>query len=229
MKKIFLFIPSLLFSLSTSPGDFPIARVLSRGEFKFGIRFQKLGGLLFSLDAAILDRFSMGIRYGGTGIVGDGDINFYPMPGVNISYLLIEESYFIPAVLFGIETQGFDEYIDGSERYFVKSRGIFLSITKELPVLAGLVLNGGLNRTFETNDERNGLDVFSSIIIKFSPEFNIFSEYALGFNDPLHDKGIFNTGISFNLEDQFFFSFMFRDLFSDRAIRTFYVGYKGYL
>jgi len=226
---MFLFIFSLVFSLSASPFDFPIARVLSRGEFNFGIRFQKLGGLLFSLDAAIFDRFSMGIRYGGTGIVGDEDINFYPMPGINISYLLIEESSFIPAFLLGVETQGFDEYIEESERYFVKSRGIFLSITKEFPFLAGFILNGGISRTFETKDEKNGLDLFSSVIIKFSPEFSIFSEYALGYNDPLHDKGIFNTGISFNLENQFFFSFMFRDLFSHRAIRTFYVGYKGYL
>ncbi len=227
MKKIFLFIPSFLFSLSTSPGDFPIARILARGEFKFGIRFQKEGGILFSLDAAILDRFSMGIRYGGMEIVGNRDINFYPMPGVNVSYLLIEESSLIPALLFGIETQGFDEYIDGSDRYFVKSRGIFLSVTKNF--FAGLSLTAGVNRTFETRDEKNGMDAFSSLILNFSPEFGIFTEYAFAFNDPLHNKGIFNTGVSFNLEDKFFFSFIFRDLFSYKEIRTFYVGYKGYL
>ncbi len=229
MKKIIFFIfPVYLFSLSTSPGDFPIAKNLSRGEYKFGIRFQKKGGLLFSLDAAILDVFSIGIRYGGIGIVGDEKaIELYPSPGVNVSYLLLEESSFLPSMVLGIETQGFDEYTNG--RYFIKSKGIFFVITKTLPVLAGFLITCGINRTFETSDEKNGMDIFSSIIFKFSPEFSIFGEYAFAFNDPTHNNGIFNTGISFNLEEQFFFSFTLRDLLSERSIRTFYVGYKGYL
>ncbi|MEO0283958.1 MAG: hypothetical protein ABIN17_02670 [candidate division WOR-3 bacterium] len=229
MRKFLFIFPSILFSLSLSPGDFPFAKILSRGEFKFDIRFQKKGGLLFSLDASILDKFSFGLRYGGLGIVGDQKVEFYPFPGINVSYLLIEESIYLPSVLLGIETQGFDEYFELTERYFVKSKGIFLAISKDLNILRGFILNGGINRTFETKDEKNGMDVFSSLILNFSPEFSIFSEYSFGFNDPIHKKGIFNAGVLFNLQDQFFFSFSFRDLLSDNHIRTFSVGYKGYL
>ncbi len=229
MKKFLFIFPSLLFSLSLSPGDFPLAKNLSRGEFKFDIRFFKKGGLLFSLDAAILDKFSFGLRYGGIGVVGDEKMDFYPLPGINVSYLLLEESTYLPSILLGIETQGFDEYFEVTERYFIKSRGIFLAISKELNILSGFILNGGVNRTFETKDERNGMDVFSSLIFNFSPEFSIFSEYSFGFNDPIHNKGILNAGILFNLQDQFFFSFSFRDFLSDNYIRTFSVSYKGYL
>ncbi|MEN3044106.1 MAG: hypothetical protein ABDH37_02670 [Candidatus Hydrothermales bacterium] len=229
MKGLFLVTPAILFSLGISPCDFPLARNLSRGEYKFDVRFYGSGGILFSFDAAILDKFLIGLRYGGTGIVGSEGVKFNPAPGVNVSYLMLDESRYVPSMMVGIETQGFDHYIESSERYFIKSRGLYLCVSKEFPFLSGLILNGGINRTFETKDEKNGLDLFSSLIFNFSKEFGIFFEYALGYNDPLHKEGIFNSGISFNFIDQFFFSFSFRDLLSDSYTRTFQVGYRGYL
>ncbi|MEN3045948.1 MAG: hypothetical protein ABDH49_03045 [Candidatus Hydrothermales bacterium] len=229
MNKLLLVIPVSLFSLSVLPCDFPIAKNLARGEYKFDIRFYNDGGLLFSIDAAILDKLSIGLRYGGTGIIGYGKVRFNPAPGVSISYLILEELEYWPSAILGIETQGFDHYIEDNERYFIKSRGLYLCISKEFPVLSGFILNGGLNRTFETKDEKSGFDIFSSLILNFSPEFSFFLEYALGYNDPLHTKGILNSGVSFNLINQFFFTFSFRDLLSDTYMRTFQVGYKGHL
>lgn len=208
--------------------DFPVGRILSRGEFELGIRFQKKGGLIFSFNAAFLERFNIGVSYGGMGIVGELDMVGYPQPGVFLSFLLVEETGFVPAFVAGINTQGYDESEGG--RYFVKSRGVYLCVTKEIPVFNGFLITGGINRTFETVDESNGLDLFGSVILNFIPEFSIYSEYSFGFNDPLHPNGILNIGTIFSFEDQFFFSFSIRDLLlRERLNRVFYVGYKGYL
>jgi|Deesub1362B_J571_1020462.scaffolds.fasta_scaffold00330_11 hypothetical protein len=213
-----------------SIGDVPTAYTTPRGSYEMNLRIQKEGGLLLKMETSITDYLSIGISYGGINIIGMEDPEFYPLPGVHFKYMAVYEGRFFPALSFGISTQGFDRYLDDSDRYEVKSKGAFVALSKSFYGMGGIILNGGANYTFERKDVENGLDVFSSIQLFFAPEFAIFSDFTFGFNDNYNENGLLNIGAEFSFEDLFFLRISFRNVLNrDYMNRTIEIGYRGSL
>ncbi|KAF0138462.1 MAG: hypothetical protein FD122_3784, partial [Stygiobacter sp.] len=106
--------------------DIPTAGILKRGSVAFDGNFFQDGGVMFGIYVGALEKLTMGVSYGGVGIIGKSPASMQPLPGVMVKYRIIDESSAMPAIALGFDSQGKETYIDTLERFTIKSRGIFI-------------------------------------------------------------------------------------------------------
>ncbi|NOZ56468.1 MAG: hypothetical protein GXO73_06735, partial [Calditrichaeota bacterium] len=78
--------------------DTPTAGMLERGQVEFDLRLFPVGGVLAGVNVGLAREFLIGLSYGGLNVIGYGDVNWYPRPGVHARLRLIDESFLLPAV-----------------------------------------------------------------------------------------------------------------------------------
>ncbi len=167
--------------------DTPTAGLLKRGAFAMDVDFFQEGGMTVGLTAGALDRLNFGISYGGTGIIGDGDIAMQKLPGVNVKFRLFDETMVMPAVALGFDSQGKEPYIDSMQRFTIKSRGFYAAASKNYLFMGNLSIHGGTNYSLENKDGNKNMDFFVGAEKSLGPDISLLSEYDFGLND--------NTGI----------------------------------
>ncbi|MFQ5729853.1 MAG: hypothetical protein ACE5GN_05795, partial [Waddliaceae bacterium] len=86
--------------------DLPTAGTLERGSFSIDLRMYNNGGLIGGVAVGISPRFMFGLSYGGENIIGEGDVNWNPNPGIQARFRVIDESFASPAVTIGFSSQG---------------------------------------------------------------------------------------------------------------------------
>jgi len=67
----------------------PTVAALDRGAFLTDLRFTTNGGVLIGATVGLTERFSMGLSYGGSNIIGNQNIIWNPQPGVSVKYRMI--------------------------------------------------------------------------------------------------------------------------------------------
>lgn len=201
--------------------DVPTAGTLARGSFNATIRAYPQGGLLGGIDVGITDRMMIGMAYGGTNLIGEGDINWNPQVGVNVRYRLFEEALSFPAFLIGYDSQGYGGYIDSTKRYAEKSRGLFLAVSKNYSFLGTLGVHGGLNYSFETGDKDRDVNLFVGFDKGINPELALVMEYDFALNDNDDKsigsgKGYLNAGIKWIFAGQMNIEFLVRNILKNQ-------------
>ena len=177
--------------------DSPTAGLIAKGRFGIDLRLFPDGGMLGQMNAGVLKRVSIGISFGGTHLIGDEKIDWYPRVETAARYRLIEESQGLPAVTIGFETQGFGRYRDG--RYQVKSKGLFCAFSKNYASGFGQVgWHGGVNFTREDRDD-GGPSGWAGIDKRINEELTLVGEYDFGLDDNADNslgsgKGYLNLG-----------------------------------
>ncbi len=189
--------------------DQPFLDVPEHGEFTIQLRFGPGGEILGFFDVGVFDRFSFGISYGASNLIGAGDPEFYEIPGVQIKAVVIEQGFAAPEVIFGFDNQGYGAY-DGT-RYYTMSKGLYCQIGKTLALNnIEFVPSLGGNYCFEGNDR---FDLFTGFILQFGSSSGLTFDYSPNFNDDTdQNKGNMNIGLKFIFYDELFFEFALRDL-----------------
>ena len=224
---LFLFFPMIVLSQDLNLleplrlVDTPTAGTLMRGSYRADLDVYPEGGLLTRIGAGITDRFMFGISYGGTNIIGTGDIDWNKQPGVTVRYRLFEEDYFLPAILIGYDSQGFGAFIDSTKRYINKSPGVFASASKNFIFLGTLGFHGGVNYSFERKDGDTDLNIFCGVEKSLNPEITLVGEYDFAFNDDGPNsvgtgKGYLNAGLKWNFAGKLQLSFILKDILKNR-------------
>jgi len=205
----------------TSLIDTPTAGTLLRGSFKSEIRAYSQGGVLGGIDVGITDRLMFGIAYGGTNLIGEGEIDWNPYPGVNVRYRLFEEDLSVPALVFGYDSQGYGMYVDSTNRYSEKSRGIFVSASKNFAFLGTFGIHGGVNYSFENDDGDRDLNLYAGFDKTINPELLIVAEYDLALND--NDtrslgagNGYLNVGIKWIFAGKMNIDFLLKNILENK-------------
>ena len=181
--------------------DSPTAGLVDKGRFAADLRLFPAGGLQGQLTAGIMRRLAIGLSFGGEGIIGDGEIDWYRRVEVAARYRLIEESESLPAFTLGYETQGYGRYVRA--RYQVKSKGFFLALSKNYVSGFGQFgLHGGINRSREDVDD-DGLTGWVGFDKTINEELSVVAEYDFGLNDNDDDslgsgRGFLNAGAYFS-------------------------------
>ena len=206
--------------------DTPTAGLLKRGAFSFESNFFQDGGLMFGLYAGALDRLSFGISYGGVGIIGKGKTNMQKLPGILLKYRLLDESESMPAIAFGFDSQGKETYIDSLERFTIKSRGVFVSASKNYSFLGYLSFHGGVNWSMEKADGDKDMNVFWGVEKSLGQEISLMAEYDFAFNDTHgraigQGKGYLNTGIRWSLANGLTLGFDLKNVVKNQKNVTF--------
>lgn len=163
--------------------DRPTAGMLHRGNYYISANFYQRGGVLFNVSVGLLDRFSFGISYGGTDILGSGKPEMNPYPGVNVKLRVLEESSVAPAVAVGFDSQGKEPHLDSPKRYTIKSPGFFAVVSQNYAVAGNLSLHGGVNLSTERDDGDKDLNFFFGAEKSLGQDISLLAEYDLGTND----------------------------------------------
>jgi hypothetical protein len=187
--------------------DCPTAGLLPRASFDFDIKMFPKGGVTFGLDIGLMRRFMVGMSFGGENVIGEGEPDWNPRIEFAARYRLINESWALPAIAIGFESQGDGAFDDSLDRYDYKSKGFYGVMSKgyaagEVPI----GFHGGINYSLENDDEDQDISLFFGTDIRFGDNLGIVAEYDLGTNDD-KAKELFGQGYGYlNLGIQWIFS-----------------------
>lgn len=205
--------------------DVPTAGVLGKGQYEVGIRAFANGGLLANINVGITDRFMIGISYGGEQFIGTGEIKFNPLPGVDVRYRMIDESFAMPAITVGFNSQGYGRFIRKIDtvrvnRYSQKSPGFFAVASKNYEFLGTIGFHGGFNwAVTEKKDKDNDPNFFVGLDKSINEELSAVAEYTLAFNDNKklvgYKRGYMNAGVRMNFDQKILIEFFVRDLLNN--------------
>jgi hypothetical protein len=252
MKKVILLCICLLFSSNSfSQGtagesakyenrmliDMPTAGILEKGFVGATSDVLPGGALVAILEVGVFDNISFGISYGGSNIIGAGSPGWYKYPGVNLRFRLFNESYSLPALTFGFDSQGKGLYFDSSGRYTVKSPGFFGAVSKNFAFMGFFSVHGTLNYTLENKDGDNYVNLNMGFEKTIGATLSVIGEYDLALNDNNtkyfgNGNGYLNMGLRWVMGEGFTLGFDLRDLLNnkkwspttaDRSIKIEYV------
>lgn len=169
--------------------DAPTAGLVDKGRFAVDLRLFTGGGLMGQVEAGLLRRLSIGLAFGGEGVIGGEAVEWYPRVEAAARYRIVEESTGMPALTAGYDTHGFGAHTHG--RYEVRSRGIYLAGSKNYGAgLGQLGFHGGLSWSLE---EDQGLSGWLGTDKRFGEKLFFLGEYDLA-REPDDDSWAWNRG-----------------------------------
>jgi hypothetical protein len=214
----------------------PTAGILPRGTFALDVSVYPNGsiglpgsGMQFGLVMGVLNRFNIGVSYGGDGIIGREAPVFNPHAGVLVKYRLFEETYFWPAFAIGYDHQGCGGIDQGYNGYIFKSPGFFLAVSKNYLLLTKVQfgLHGGINYSLEESKKVRWPNGYCGIDLGLNEELALAAEYDLALNsrdpglqpghydDPL--RGFLNVGIRWSFSRALYLEFDIDDILNNKV------------
>jgi len=184
--------------------DIPIAGMLPNGSFALDVDFFQEGGVLLGITAAVLDRLSLGVSYGGSKLIGGDTPEMNNAPGVNVKVRLLDESLVLPAVALGFDSQGKEAYLKDLQRFTIKSPGFYAVASKNYSLLGYFSIHGGVNYSLERADDDKDINAFAGVEKTLGPVISIMLEYNLALNDtdgeaPGKGRGYLNAGLKWSV------------------------------
>jgi hypothetical protein len=174
--------------------------MLRQKGLSLDLDFFQNGGVLAGVNFGVLDRFNIGISYGGSHLIGDGEASPNPQPGFAARVRLIEESTAVPAIVIGFDSQGREEYVDSLDRYTIMSPGFFAVTSKNFDFLGYLSLHGGVNYSLEGSD--HGIGLSAGVEKTIGSAISVLGEYAYvtdESNDLSNGRGNLNIGLRWSI------------------------------
>ena len=209
----------------------PTAGTLPRGTYTIEALLNKNGGLLPKLSVGFTNNFSFGVSFGIQKLIGNDSLYYNKTtPEVQIKYRVYEESQSMPALVYGLDTQGRGTFRDISDtgeiinRYDQKAWGMYLVMSKNWSLLGNLGLHGGICKSISENDDNdNDLNIFFGIDKELNRSFSLLVEYdaALNDNEDKYEydeisfgkgKGYLNAGIRWAVSPNLMMEINFNDI-----------------
>jgi hypothetical protein len=173
--------------------DSPTAGLLSHGSYGMDLRLFSQGGLLMKISVGLLGRLTIGCSYGGLNIIGEGQMHGYPRAGLQARIRLRDETFVMPGMAVGFDSQGYGPYHKEQDRYQIKSKGIYVVLSKCFWAVGPLGIHIGSNYSFEDRHGDKDLSFFCGIDKDLIGGFVFLAEFDLALNDDGQD-GTYGTG-----------------------------------
>ncbi|MBS14166.1 MAG: hypothetical protein CME19_21535 [Gemmatimonadetes bacterium] len=184
-------------------------------------------GLIVGYGFGFWNRFFVGASFGGYQLVGEGDTDWNPDPGLSVKLRLLGETFSRPAFTIGFRTQGYGPYDGTLERYMTKSLGVYVVFSRNYRHTMGESgVHFGLNRSLEDGDGDDTLTGFVGSDWEIGRRVAIVGEYHFAFNDDRgsavgRGRGYLNTGIRVWVTRQLAVRFDLRDILDNNpAVQT---------
>ncbi len=179
----------------------PTAGTMQRGEYEVEILMQSGGGILGRLAVGFSDNFMLGMSYGVQNFIGDAKPSLNRlMPEAQLKIRLMDETITMPAIAFGLDTQGRGAFrsmdhmdpsdstllIERIERYEVKAIGAYIIASKNWEAAGSFGMHLGLSKNFlEADQMDNDINLFFGFDKDIGSSIATFIEY----NSALDDDG----------------------------------------
>jgi hypothetical protein len=182
----------------------PTAGTLERGQYEMEVLMMTDGGILGRLGIGFTDRFALGMSYGIQEFIGNGKPALNrTVPEAQVKYRIYDESYNIPAIALGLDTQGRgkfqtydvvdtssgeEEILETVERYETKAIGIFLVASKNWQIWGNFGSHFGISKNvWEADNNDDDINIFFGVDKDLSPELSLYLEYNAGLDDNNYD------------------------------------------
>ncbi|MCD6250304.1 MAG: YjbH domain-containing protein [candidate division Zixibacteria bacterium] len=206
--------------------DLPTAGTLPKGTFQIGLRIYAGGGALGYTDIGLSNRFSLGIAYGGTDIVSNGDPEWNPRIGFNLKFRIVDELEFFPAIAIGFSDQGYGGYRSDYERYTYKSRGFYGVVSRSFYFYkwtSGWHFGVNYSREHDVDNDKD-INFFGGFDATFNYNLAILAEYDAALNDNKGDndhitgkgRGYLNVSIKWLFAENLELELLLKDLLINR-------------
>ena len=220
--------------------NIPTAGTLPRGSFTFESLIIRDGGIVPRLCVGFTDNFSFGVSYGIQYLIGDAKPTINkPTPEVQIKYRVFDESEKMPAIVYGLDTQGRGSYhsedsifthgiFDSTivlNRYDQKAWGMYMVMSKNWNLFGNLGLHIGVNKSISENDDGDtDFNVFIGFDKELNRSFSFLIEYDAALNDndyklndlTLNDfgngNGYLNAGLRWAISQNLMLEINFNDI-----------------
>ena len=217
----------------------PTAGTLPRGSFTLESLLITDGGMVPRLSVGFTDNFSFGVSFGVKNLIGGNKPSINKTtPEVQIKYRVFDESEKMPALVYGLDTQGRGLYhavdsitsnkdsIITLNRYDQKAWGMYMVMSKNWNLLGNLGLHAGISKSLSENgDGDKDFNVFFGIDKELNRSFSLLVEYDAALNDNLgkgeyalnditfgKGKGYLNAGIRWAISPNFMLEINFNDI-----------------
>ena len=252
MKGLLLLLP-LLYNLCLAQVEqpypplnlvsIPTAGTLPRGSFTLESLIIKNGGIVPRLSVGFTDNFTIGVSYGVQNLIGDTKPSINKTtPEVQIKYRIFDESEKMPALVYGLDTQGRGEFhkqdsilsISGKSdstrtlnRYDQKAWGMYIVFSKNWNLMGNLGMHAGISKSLSENDDGDkDLNVFFGFDKELNRSFSLLVEYDAALNDNLTEddydaikkitfgrgKGYLNAGVRWAISSNLMLEVNFNDI-----------------
>ena len=194
--------------------DTPTAGILQQGEAEVSAKIYKNNGLLIGTRVGLFPRFMFGVNYGAEEIVGNEDPEWHDRVEFNAKIRLMDESNKLPAIAIGYDSQGHGNYND--HRYDIKSKGVYLTASKNFFLFGNIGIHGGLNYSLENEDNDDEPNIFVGFDKTIGDMIVLLAEYDTGWNDNEADfvkgRGFFNASVDLHFTEALILKVSFYDL-----------------
>lgn len=205
--------------------DVQTAGILEKGYAGVTLDVMPLGVVISKIEVGVYNNFSFGISYGGSNIIGQGKIDWYKLPAVNIRLRIVNETESYPAITLGFDSQGKGTYDRNLERYQIKSPGFFAAASKNFEFFGYLSLHGVVNYSLEREDNDKDLNLAFGFEKTLGNKISIVGEYDFAVNDNTgralgEGNGYLNLGLRWSVEDGFTLGINLRDLLDNKKFTS---------
>lgn len=205
--------------------DLPTAGILEKGFVGVSADVLPFGVVISKIEVGVFDNFSFGISYGGSNIIGTGQVDWYKLPGVNVRARLVDETESMPAFTIGFDSQGKGLYDDNLNRFEIKSPGFYVAAAKNFEFLGYLSLHGVINYSLERDDDDKDLNLGVGFEKTVGGKVSIVGEYNFAINDNTikaygDGNGYMNLGVRWSVGEGFTVGLDLRDLLDNKKINS---------
>jgi hypothetical protein len=183
--------------------DQPVPISLAHAEYYVSARLWGDGGIMMRFGIGLFDRITLGMSYGGDYIIGSSAPQFFDRhrPEFQARLAILQEQGYVPNLLLGFESQGYDEC--ESQEYQVREKGGYLCAGKTLDAIR-THCQFGINY-WKSTGSGTGFDGFAALNMLLPGNVELIAEYDPAFNDhdiELKHRGFLNFGIGWTFAER---------------------------
>lgn len=189
--------------------DQPLPVSLAHAEYFGSVRFWGSGGLMVRLGVGLFERVTLGMSYSADRLLGAGSPVWpRPRPEFQARLALLREEGFVPDLLLGFESQGYDGF--EKEEFLVPEKGGYLCAGKTIDVSRtycefGISYHNGLDLFVVVNQSLPGM---LELIAEFDPVLS---------GDAANKTGLLNLGLATTVADRIRMGVALRDILGRHA------------
>lgn len=217
--------------------DMPTAGKLALYDYSIYSGIFSDGGILLYFDTAPFDFMNIGLSFSGVRIIGNKDMEFQEIPGVNLKFRVLDETESLPAFALGFTNQGRGAYSADDERFVTISPGAYFAMSKNYKYPLGTIaIHAGVNYSFEPQAEDRAVNFYAGLEQSIGAHGAVNVEFNPTLNDKntsyMEHKGLLNMGLRWSLADGVVLELQVRDLLgningSDQVRRSVHLDYIG--
>ncbi|MBI5324598.1 MAG: hypothetical protein HZB41_04900 [Ignavibacteriae bacterium] len=197
--------------------NMPNAGLVPKSSFSFNANIFENSGVLMVLNTSPFSSFNLGLSYGGSNILGNQEITWQNLPGIQVRIRLFDESISLPAIMIGFISQGSGVYLSQLKRFQNMSAGFFLSGSKFYKWKIGSIgFHGGINYSIEPSFSDRNPNFYCGIEQFIGNRGSINVEYNANLDEKpnmvIDKRGLLNLSLRYGFTQNMTIDFQFIDL-----------------